>query len=57
MSKEIAEEEQQRVQRSMVELSSNAEKERALLDQEIAHMKQSNDELRKREADLSEELK
>ena len=41
----------------MVELSSNAEKERALLDQEITHLKSTNDELRKRETDLSEELK
>ena len=46
-----------RVQRSMVEVSSTADKEKALKDQEIVHLKAQEIELRKREAELSEELK
>lgn len=41
----------------MVEVASTAEREKALLDQEIAHLRAQEVELRKRETELNEELK
>ena len=38
-------------------MSSTAEREKALLDQEIEHLKTQEAELRKRETELNEELK
>jgi len=51
---ELAQSELVRITRLMVELTSKADKDQALFEQEIEHFKSSDSELRRRETELSE---